>query len=102
MRFDRKRRLFTFSFRADSSVTEPTELFVPNSQFPDGYRVEVSDGEYESALRGRTARALPQQRQGHAAHDPRHLGTGAPPAELSPYDKLAIVGLDCGAAASTC
>ena len=91
MRFDRQRGLFTFSFRHDSAITEPTELFVPNSQFPDGYRVEVSDGEFE---------ILQDEQRLHYRHsgkDMPHLirviSKRPPPAELSPWDKLAIVGL---------
>ena len=91
MRFDRRRGLFTFSFRGDSSVTEPTELFVPNSQFPDGYRVEVSDGEFE--IQSDEQRVLYR----HSDKDMPHLilviSDTPPPAELSPYDKLAIAGL---------
>ena len=29
------------------SITAPTEIFVPNYQYPHGYHVEVSDGTYE-------------------------------------------------------
>ena len=91
MRFDRARGLFTFSFRADQAVKEPTELFVPNAQFPEGYRVEVSDGEYE---------ALPAEQRllyWHSDKDMPHLirviSKRPPPRALSPWDKLAIVGL---------
>ena len=38
---------FTFAFRHDAAVTAPTELFVPNYQYPRGYVVEVSDGTTE-------------------------------------------------------
>jgi hypothetical protein len=47
MAFDYKRRVFEFEFRHDPNVTAPTEIFVPNYQYPDGYVVEVSDGVYE-------------------------------------------------------
>jgi hypothetical protein len=47
MAFDLKRRTFRFAFRHDPAVAAPTEVFVPNLQYPSGYRVEVSDGEYE-------------------------------------------------------
>jgi len=91
MRFDRRRGQFTFSFRHDSGVTEPTELFVPNSQFPDGYRVEVSDGEYE-ILRDEQ-RVLYRHSDKDMPHLIRVISNRPPPAELSPWDKLAIVGL---------
>lgn len=47
MAFDLKRRVFQFEFRHDPQVTAPTEIFVPALQYPQGYRVEVSDGTFE-------------------------------------------------------
>jgi hypothetical protein len=47
MAFDLGRRTFRFAFRHDPAVAAATEVFVPNLQYPGGYRVEVSDGEYE-------------------------------------------------------
>lgn len=47
MSFDIKHRVFEFEFRHDPAVTAPTEVFVPNYQYPDGYVVEVTDGTYE-------------------------------------------------------
>ena len=91
MRFDRRRGLFTFSFRHDAAVAEPTEIFVPNSQFPAGYRVEVSDGEVE-VLRDEQ-RLLYRHSGKDMPHMIRVISNDPPPAELSPYDKLAIVGL---------
>lgn len=52
MTFDSSRRVFEFEFRHDPKITAPTELFVPNYQYPHGYAVEVSDGTYE-IYRGR-------------------------------------------------
>jgi glycosyl hydrolase family 5/cellulase (glycosyl hydrolase family 5) len=46
MRFDR-RRVFEFTFRHDPHLSAPTELFVPDYQYPRGYRVTISDGAYE-------------------------------------------------------
>ena len=97
MRFDRKRGLFTFSFRADSAISEPTEIFVPNAQFPAGYRVEVSDGEYE-ILRDEQ-RLLYRHSDKDMPHLIRVISNTPPPPELSPWDKLAIVGSDCVPAA---
>jgi hypothetical protein len=48
MVFDLKRRTFEFTFRHDTSVQAPTVVYVPNLQYPDGYRAEVSDGSYET------------------------------------------------------
>jgi hypothetical protein len=47
MAFDIKRKVFEFECRHDSTVTAPTELFVPNYQYPRGYSVKVSDGSVE-------------------------------------------------------
>ena len=47
MVFDLETRSFEFEFRHDPDVNAPTEIFVPDCQYPDGYAVEVSDGTYE-------------------------------------------------------
>jgi hypothetical protein len=47
MAFDLKQGTYTYEFRHDPAVQAPTEVFVPNLQYPDGYHVHVSDGEYE-------------------------------------------------------
>jgi hypothetical protein len=46
MSFDIKRRLFEFTFQHDEAVTAPTELYIPGYQYPSGFRVIVSDGEF--------------------------------------------------------
>ena len=89
MRFDPARGLFTFSFRHDSAVAEPTEIYVPNSQFPAGYRVEVSDGEYE--IRREEQRVIYRHSDKDVPHMIRIVSNTPPPPELSPYDKLAII-----------
>jgi hypothetical protein len=45
MAFELKRRIFDLAFRHDPAVEAPTEIYVPNLQYPGGYRVDVSDGE---------------------------------------------------------
>jgi len=47
MGFDLKRRTFHLTFRHAPLVKAPTEIYVPNLQYPGGYRVEVSDGDYQ-------------------------------------------------------
>lgn len=47
MHFDRRRRTFELSFRHDPHVEAPTEIFVPDLQYPHGYDVELSDGASE-------------------------------------------------------
>ncbi len=45
--FDMKHRVFDFEFQHSDNVTAPTEIFIPDYQYPEGFRVVVSDGEYE-------------------------------------------------------
>jgi hypothetical protein len=45
--FNPRRRIFTMAFRPDLEITSPTEIFVPNYQYPHGYSIRVSDGRYE-------------------------------------------------------
>jgi hypothetical protein len=47
MSFDTRRKVFRLVFRHDPGVKEPSEIFVPNLQYPDRCRVEVSDGNWE-------------------------------------------------------
>lgn len=91
MRFDAQSGLFTFSFRHDSAVSEPTELYVPNTQYPDDYRVEVSDGEYE--IQKDEQRVLYRHSDKDMPHMIRILSNTPAPRTLSPYDKLALFGL---------
>jgi hypothetical protein len=59
--FDLRRRLFEYEFRHDPRVTEPTELYIPRLHYPDGYRVEVSDGGFQQ---------LPEEQLLVYRHDP--------------------------------
>lgn len=89
MRFDPERGIFTFSFRHDDTVSEPTELFVPNSQFPAGYRVEVTDGEYE--INREEQIVIYRHTEKDIPHMVRIISNTPPPPELSPYGKMAII-----------
>ncbi len=44
MSFDLESKTFELEFRHDPAATGPTEIFVPDYQYPNGYTVEVSDG----------------------------------------------------------
>ena len=44
--FDYKSGVFLYEFRHHPAVEAPTEIFVPDFQYPGGYDVQVSDGEY--------------------------------------------------------
>jgi hypothetical protein len=46
--FDWKRKVFEMAFQHDPQVAAPTEMFVPNFQYPHGYVVRVSDGTFET------------------------------------------------------
>ena len=91
MRFDATRGIFTFSFRHDSRLAEATEIFVPNSQFPEGYRVEVSDGEYK--ILQEEQRVFYRHSDKDMPHMIRIVSNTPPPPELTPYNKLAIFGV---------
>jgi hypothetical protein len=47
MRFGLRTRRFEFSFRHDARVKAPTEFFIPRYQYPNGYAVEITDGNCE-------------------------------------------------------
>jgi hypothetical protein len=44
MEFDLRTRVFTYEFQPDPEVTEPTEIYVPELQYPGGYDVELPPG----------------------------------------------------------
>jgi hypothetical protein len=44
--FDMRRSVLRFTFRHDPGVTLATEIFVPPSQYPFGYRVGMTDGTF--------------------------------------------------------
>ena len=45
--FDVRRRIFEYEFRHDPLAAAPTEIYVPRLHYPNGYRVEVSDGSFQ-------------------------------------------------------
>jgi len=45
--YDAQRRWFEMAFRHDTHIRYPTELFIPNLHYPNGYRVIVSDGTWK-------------------------------------------------------
>ena len=47
MRFDLAAKRFEFTFKPDASVSAPTEVFVPQYQYPNGVEVTVSGGTFE-------------------------------------------------------
>jgi len=47
MQFNYKEKLFYFAFEADSSIRVPTIIYVPQIQYPDGYKIILSDGEFK-------------------------------------------------------
>ena len=69
--FDYRRRVFKFSFRHDPAVAAPTELFVPDYQYPLGCRVNVSDGEFEFDA-GKPTGQVPAYRVARGPFDHAH------------------------------
>jgi hypothetical protein len=54
MSFDIKKALFEFSFRHADEVNVPTEIFIPDIQYPNGCTVQVSDGTFELVMTDQT------------------------------------------------
>jgi len=52
MRFDTKKAVFTLRYRPDHAITAPTEIYIPEVQYPKGFGYEVQGGEGE-VKRGR-------------------------------------------------
>jgi len=46
VRFDIRSRTFELAFRHDPGVDESTEIFVPRLQYPNGFSIEASDGNF--------------------------------------------------------
>ncbi|MFX1242634.1 MAG: cellulase family glycosylhydrolase [Promethearchaeota archaeon] len=47
MEFNYKEKTFYFEFNGDSTISAPTIIYVPKIQFPDGYEIELSEGEFK-------------------------------------------------------
>ncbi len=47
MEFKIKEGKFFFKFDGDSTIIAPTTLYIPNIQYPNGYEIEVSEGEIQ-------------------------------------------------------
>jgi hypothetical protein len=45
--FNPRTRVFKLVFRYDPAFSAPTQIFIPNYQYPHGYSIRVSDGRYE-------------------------------------------------------
>lgn len=73
MRFDRATRVFELEFRHDPAISAPTEIFVPDFQYPHGCIVELSDGSYR--LEGDTL--FIEHTAGQAVHRVRLLPKAA-------------------------
>jgi len=45
MEFNYKEKIFYFEFDADSRIHYPTIIYIPKIQYPQGYKIETSEGE---------------------------------------------------------
>ncbi len=54
MSFNIKKVLFEFSFRHADDVIAPTEIFIPELQYPHGCTIQVSDGTFEMNMTTQT------------------------------------------------
>jgi len=45
--FDMRKQVMELRFKHDSHIKQSTVIYIPEYQYPSGYRVEVSDGNYE-------------------------------------------------------
>ena len=91
MRYERRRGVFTFGFRHDSAVDAPTEIFLPKRAFPEGFRVEVSDGDCE--LDAEKQLLIYRHSDGDAPHEIRVISNAPATSELEPWRKVGIVAL---------
>jgi len=60
--FDYLGGTFVFEFKDDPEITAPTELFVPALQYPNGFTVNVSDGEVLPGKSDQVWQYIPAQR----------------------------------------
>ena len=51
MRFERGAGTFVFTFEADATIARPTEVYVPDVQFPRGFVVNGPDLEWDGKVR---------------------------------------------------
>ncbi len=52
IKFDYKTKEFAYRFQHQSGLEEPTIIYLPENQYPEGCQVEVSDGRYEINTEG--------------------------------------------------
>ena len=49
--FDYQTKEFNYRFQHDPEILEPTQIYLPSYQYPEGCRVVVSDGRYEIKIK---------------------------------------------------
>jgi len=47
MEFNYKEKIFYFEFNGEMAISAPTIIYVPRIQFPDGYKIEISEGVFK-------------------------------------------------------
>ncbi len=68
MRFYMDTRTFEFEYLSDAAIDAPTELFVPSRQYPNGYSVDLSAGEFERDEQSQTLRIYHPEDQSREVH----------------------------------
>jgi hypothetical protein len=56
---------YRLTFKHDPAITAPTEIFVPNYHYPNGYSIRVSDGRYEIRRSSQSLLYWPGERSIH-------------------------------------
>ena len=59
--FDSKKRRYLLEYDADSSVKEPTELYIPAIQYPEGFSVDAPDAEIRETADVQIKQVIPYQ-----------------------------------------
>jgi hypothetical protein len=68
--------MFEFQFWPDRSILAPTEFYVPDVQYPDGYRVQATGGDCQADDEHQRLTYVPHTN--HKAHTVRIEPAGPP------------------------
>lgn len=63
MNFNLKSGLFIFTFKVDPSINKPTEIFLPNIQYPNGFQLNKIDADIEQDNTNQLIRLMSNKEQ---------------------------------------